>query len=315
MTDLTSLTVGAEHAGERLDRFIAASMPRLSRSRAQALVAAGQVTVSGRVTRASHLVAAGDVIEIHGESAPLTGAMPASEDVPLRIGYEDDALIVVDKPAGMVVHPAPGHAGGTLVNALLAHARALGGGHSARPGIVHRLDKDTSGLLIVAKDDTVLAALGEQMRAHTITKVYLALVEGVFDPPRGAIEAPIGRDPRQRQRMTIASQGGRPARTLFATERIIAGRSLMRLTLVTGRTHQIRVHCAAVGHPVVGAPVYGRPQPPLPPRQFLHATRLAFAHPATGAPIVCDSPLPADLADFLARLDGSGDQRAKRGDP
>jgi 23S rRNA pseudouridine1911/1915/1917 synthase len=304
--DILTITVTGEHAGLRLDRFVAAMLPAISRTRAQALIAAGAVAVNGRAARASQQVAAGDVVAIANDATappPTTDALPAPERLPVTIVYEDDYLLVVDKPAGMVVHPAPGHAGGTLVHALLAHAGALAGDDVQRPGIVHRLDKDTSGLLIVARDEAAMIALGRQMRERAITKIYLALLEGTLDPPRGAIEAPIGRDPRQRQRMAVTSQGGRAARTLFAAERFIAGRTLARLTLVTGRTHQIRVHCAAIGHPVVGDLTYGRAQPPMPPRMFLHATHLSFAHPITGAPIACDSPLPPDLAGFLAALE------------
>jgi 23S rRNA pseudouridine1911/1915/1917 synthase len=297
-------TVTEHHAGMRLDRYIAAVSATVSRTRAQALIDDGGVTVNGRAAKASYPVEAGDVVRLPGNATPPNAsALPLAEDIPLRIAYEDAFLLVVDKPAGMVVHPAPGHSGGTLVNALLGHTH-LGGADATRPGIVHRLDKDTSGLLIVAKDDATLVALGSAMRARAITKEYLALVEGNMDPPDGAIEAPIGRDPRQRQRMAIVTQGGRAARTLFRTEGRIGGRSLLRLTLVTGRTHQIRVHCAAVGHPVVGDPVYGRTQPPMPPRIFLHAARLAFVHPITGAALDFTSPLPAELAGFLAELEG-----------
>ncbi len=306
---ITTLIVADEYDGWRLDRFVAALAPQISRTRAQALIAAGHITLDGKPAKASQLVEAGDLVALPVSITIPSTALPAPEDIPLAIVYEDEHLIVVDKPAGMVVHPAAGHDHGTLVNALLGHTTALGG-EPARPGIVHRLDRDTSGLLIVAKDDATLLAIGEQMRARTITKVYLALVEGVLRQQEGAIEAPIGRDPRHRQRMAIVSQGGRAAKTLFVVERVVAGgsgasdRTLVRATLVTGRTHQIRVHFAAIGHPVAGDLVYGRPQLPQPPRQFLHAHHLAFAHPITGAPLSFTSPLPPDLADFLAGLSG-----------
>lgn len=245
--------VDADHAGLRLDRYLAAVGSDISRSLAQRMIEAGQVTVNGHAAKPSTTVALGDSILLAQDALPRPmDALPAPENIPLSIVYEDEHLIVIDKPAGLVVHPAPGHSGGTLVNALLAHTAQLGNAESARPGIVHRLDKDTSGLLLVAKDDVTLAALGAAMRRHAITKEYLALVEGHMHPPNGAIEAPIGRDPRFRQRMAVLAQGGREARTLYATERDIGGRSLIRATLVTGRTHQIRVHFAAVGHPVVG---------------------------------------------------------------
>lgn len=287
-------------AGIRLDRFIAAHDSTISRTRAQALIEAGRVSVNGKPAKSSYVVIADDEIELPSDTAIAPAdTTPVAEAIPLVIVYEDAHLLIIDKPAGMVVHPAPGHSGGTLVNALLAHTSTLGNATTSRPGIVHRLDKDTSGLLIVAKDDQTLLALGRQMRAHDITKEYLALIEGTLDPPNGAIEAPIGRDPRQRQRMAIVTQGGREARTIFRTEQIIRGRSLMRATLVTGRTHQIRVHFAAVGHPVVGDAIYGRPHPPQPPRQFLHSTRLAFTHPITETPLDFTSPLPTDLSNFL----------------
>jgi 23S rRNA pseudouridine1911/1915/1917 synthase len=201
-----------------------------------------------------------------------------------------------------VVHAAPGHAGGTLVDALLAHDPGISGGDPTRPGIVHRLDKDTSGLLVIAKDAAAHEALARQMRDHTTIKRYLALVEGQPSVSEGVIEAPIGRDPRHRQRMAVVSvaSGGRDARTRFKVLRAAKGRSLLELQLETGRTHQIRVHLAAVHHPVVGDLVYGRPQPPLPPRQFLHAAHLELAHPVTSVWMSFDAPLPDDLAAFLA---------------
>ncbi|HKD77237.1 MAG TPA: RluA family pseudouridine synthase [Ktedonobacterales bacterium] len=303
---ITTLVVADEYDGWRLDRFVAALAPQVSRTRVQALIAAGHITLDGKPAKASQTVETDDVVALSGAVTLPAVTLPQPENIPLAIVYEDEHLIVVDKPAGMVVHPAAGHDHGTLVNALLGHTTALGG-EPTRPGIVHRLDRDTSGLIIVAKDDATLVALGEQMRARTITKVYLALVEGVMQQQEGAIEAPIGRDPRHRQRMAIVSQGGRAAKTLFAVERMVDGRTLVRATLVTGRTHQIRVHFAAIGHPVAGDLVYGRPQPPQPPRQFLHAHHLAFAHPITGAPLAFTSPLPPDLAKFLAELAGEND--------
>ncbi len=289
-------------SGIRLDRLVAQLVPGMSRTRAQSAIEAGHVLVNAAPARVSAMAAVGDALTLPDDGAlPVASPLPTAEAIALTIVYEDDFLLVVEKPAGMVVHPAPGHSGGTLVNALLAHIPLLATADMSRPGIVHRLDKDTSGLLIVAKDDATLTALGAMMQAHAITKEYLALVEGHMQPATGAIEAPIGRDPRHRQRMAILSQGGRAAFTYYATERLISGgRSFVRLRLVTGRTHQIRVHLAAVGHPVVGDPVYGRVQPPLPPRMFLHAAHLAFTHPITGQTLDLASPLPDDLAGFLA---------------
>jgi len=298
-TSFRVITVTEDYDGLRLDRLVAAMAPEVSRTRAQALITAGRITLNGKPSKASQAVETDDLVTLPADIAlpPLT--LPEPEDIPLAIVYEDDHLLVVDKPAGMVVHPAPGHEHGTLVNALLGYTAALGGGTPMRPGIVHRLDKDTSGLILVAKDDPTQLALGLMMHEHTITKEYLALVEGILDPPSGAVEAPIGRDPRHRLRMAIVTQNGRYAKTLFTTERVMRGRSLVRATLVTGRTHQIRVHFAAIGHPVVGDVLYGHAQRPLPPRQFLHATHLALPHPITGVPLIFNSPLPPDIADFL----------------
>ncbi len=301
-----TLLVTADLAGQRLDRALAMLLPALSRTRAHAAIRAGEVTVSGRPAKPGQVLEAGQRIELApGADASLAPTAkshaPTAQAIPLPIVYEDAHVLVVDKPAGMVVHPAPGHAGGTLVNALLAHVPNLEGGEAQRPGIVHRLDKDTSGLLVVAKDVATHSALAEQMHAHRMVKRYLALVEGHMPATEGAIEAPIGRDPRQRQRMALVSlvRGGREARTRFRVLREARGRSLLEVQLETGRTHQIRVHLAAVGHPVVGDVIYGHPQPPQPPRQFLHAAYLAFAHPVSGAWLVFEAPLPSDLAAFL----------------
>ena len=256
--------------GERLDRALAQLYPELSRTRAQAAIKAGAVRVNGKSVRVSHLLEVGQRIEV--DAGALSGAgvaaaegesSPQAEAIPLRVVYEDEHLLVVDKAAGLVVHPAPGHATGTLVNALLAHLPGLEAGSDAsRPGIVHRLDKDTSGLIVIAKDAPTHAALAQQMKEHSTVKRYLALVEGRMPAPEGVIDAPIGRDPRHRQRMALVSEvnGGREARTRFKALREIRGRSLVELQLETGRTHQIRVHLASVGHPVVGDSVYGRAQ-------------------------------------------------------
>ena len=303
------IPVGDDLVGERLDRALAQLFPEWSRTRAQAAIKAGAVRVNGQAVRASHLLEAGQQVEL--DASALTGSAtpggagapaPRAEAIPLRVVYEDDHLLVVDKSAGLVVHPAPGHATGTLVNALLAHLPGLEAGDDAsRPGIVHRLDKDTSGLIVIAKDAATHAALAEQMKEHSTVKRYLALVEGHMPAPEGVIDAPIGRDPRRRQRMALVSEinGGREARTRFKVLREMRGRSLLELQLETGRTHQIRVHLASVGHPVVGDSVYGRAQLPLPPRQFLHATHLEFVHPTTGEWMTFDAPLPNDLAEFL----------------
>lgn len=304
------LNIPDQLAGQRLDRALA-SLTGLSRTRIQEAIKRGAAQVDGRVARASQVLEAGQRVTLAGEAASAPNlseaAAPVADAIPLRILYEDDYLLVVDKPAGMVTHPAPGHSSGTLVNALLAHAPELAAvGDRARPGIVHRLDKDTSGLLVVAKDAATHAALAQQMKDRAMVKRYLALVEGAMPTAEGVIDAPIGRDQRQRLRMGLLSvaSGGREARTRFRTLEEHGGRSLLEVQLETGRTHQIRVHLAAVHHPVVGDPIYGNAQRPLPPRQFLHAAHLEFRHPATGEWLTFDAPLPDDLATFLATWRG-----------
>lgn len=220
------------------------------------------------------------------------------EAIPLRVVYEDKDLLVIDKPAGMTVHPAPGHARHTLVNALLAHCTDLSGvGGVLRPGIVHRLDKDTSGLLLVAKNDRAHADLSRQLKERSVDKRYLALVQGHLEQPEGVIEGAIGRDPRNRKRMAIV-EGGRPARTAYRVREYLDGLTLVEVAPSTGRTHQIRVHFAAAGHVIVGDALYGKPST-LVGRQFLHAYRLGFRHPADGRPLAFESPLPADLEEAL----------------
>jgi 23S rRNA pseudouridine1911/1915/1917 synthase len=303
MEQITVYIVDAADAGTRLDRYLAQQGAGLSRARAQGLIARGLVRVDGRVARASLALEAGQQVELAPE-APAPAAPPLRpEAIAVPVVYEDEHLLVVDKPAGLVVHPAPGHETGTLVNALLGRlAPAADAEGAQRPGIVHRLDKDTSGLMVVARTETAHANLAVQMKAHRTVKRYLALVEGHMPVPEGVIEAPIGRDPRQRQRMALVSVagGGREARTHFRVLGEARGRSLLELQLETGRTHQIRVHLASVGHPVVGDATYGRPQAPRPPRQFLHAAHLEFAHPVTGQWLTFDVPLPPDLERFKA---------------
>lgn len=304
------IVVDAALEGQRLDRALTDLRPDLSRTRMQAAIKAGEVVVNGKPAKPSLMLEEGQRIALSPtlgrDAAREAAAAPQPEAIPLRVLYEDTHLLVVDKPAGLVTHPAPGHPTGTLVNALLAHTPELEEGENPqRPGIVHRLDKDTSGLLVIAKDAQTHTALADQMRERAMVKRYLALVEGRMDPPTGVIEAPIGRDPRNRLRMALVSEarGGRDARTRFHTLRYVPGRSLLEVQLETGRTHQIRVHLAALHHPVVGDLTYGRPQSPMPPRQFLHAAHLEFLHPVTQRWLTFDAPLPDDLASFLVRLD------------
>ncbi|HEX9991149.1 MAG TPA: RluA family pseudouridine synthase [Chloroflexia bacterium] len=305
--------VGASEAGERLDRAITAHLPDISRSYAATLIEAGAVTLNGQAaSKPGQKLRAGDHISINIPAPRPSGL--AAEDIPLSIIYEDADLLVIDKPAGMVVHPAPGHAGGTLVNALLAHVPELelDMGDEARPGIVHRLDKDTSGLLVVAKRRPAHDALSRQMSARAMLKQYLAVVAGKPTPVSGVIDAPIARDPRDRQRMAIVSNG-RPARTRYLTERDLARYTLIRATLETGRTHQIRVHMASTGHPILGDPIYGRRTLKDAAtlgltRQFLHAHRLGFTLPSTGEWREFVSPLPEELQRVLERLEQGGNK-------
>jgi 23S rRNA pseudouridine1911/1915/1917 synthase len=284
-------------AGLRLDRVLA-DLPEVgSRQDAQRLLAGGGVTVDGVQRPQSYRVAAGEELAFAVPEAAATELTP--EDVPLRIAYEDEHLLVVDKPAGVVVHPAPGHAGGTLVHGLLAFGAA--GGEPGRPGLVHRLDRDTSGLLVVARSEEMHRRLQGLVRRRALERTYLALVRGRPRSRRGRIEAPIGRDRSDPVRHSLDTDRPRDAVTHFEVERLLDGHALLRVVLETGRTHQIRVHLAAIELPVVGDAVYGVPDHAL-GRQFLHAARLAFPHPVSGGRVIVESPLPGDLQAFLARF-------------
>lgn len=290
---------------ERLDIFLSARAPDLSRSRVAALIREGAATVAGEVeTRAARSPAPG--AEVRLRVPPPADPAPRPQPAPLCVVYEDDALIVIDKPAGMVVHPAPGHPDRTLVNALLAHCgdSLSGVGGVRRPGIVHRLDKDTSGLLVAAKTDAAHGELARRFAAHDIERAYLAAVRGVPAPAIGVIDAPIGRHPRHRRKMAVAAPGrGRPARTRYAVVAARGGCALVRCVLETGRTHQIRVHLAHRGWPVIGDPLYGgASRSARAGRQALHACVLGFAHPLTGAPLRFESALPPDIRNAVERL-------------
>jgi 23S rRNA pseudouridine1911/1915/1917 synthase len=288
------LRVPEPAAGTRLDRFLADAVG--SRARAQTLIDAGRVRVDGELRPKRHLVAAGESIEVD-DSAVESGLVP-DDRASFELVYEDEHLLVVDKPAGVVVHPARGHTVGTLAQALAG--RAAGGEESWRAGIVHRLDRDTSGLLVVAKSDAVHRALKSLIAARALRREYLALVDGHPSARTGTIDAPIGRDRRDRKLMSINSDEPRSARTHFELERLLPAAALLRVALDTGRTHQIRVHLAAIGHPVCGDPQYGMSGRFGLNRQFLHAARLAFAHPVTGDAVDVRSELPADLVAALA---------------
>lgn len=289
------LAVPAEAAGMRLDRFL--SVPLGSRAQAQLAIDAGRVTVDGHPRPKRHILrGGGERVVVAAAAVPADGE-PDAAPAPYAVAFEDAHLLVVDKPAGVVVHPARGHRTGTLAQALTG--RAAGGDEPWRAGIVHRLDRDTSGLLVVAKSDAVHRALKELLAARGLQREYLALVQGHPSARTGTIDAPIGRHRRDRLLMSIDSDDPREARTHFEIERRLPSSALVRVVLDTGRTHQIRVHMAAIGHPVCGDPQYGTAGEYGLRRQFLHAARLAFAHPVTGEAVEVRSELPQDLQEAL----------------
>lgn len=290
--------------GERLDRYVAAQAPQLSRSAVQRLIAQGEVRVNNAPARSSYRMEAGDVVEVELPLPPPAG--PAPEAMPLDIVYEDAAIVLLNKPAGLVVHPAHGHEAGTLLNALLARYPELRTwpAEEGYPGLVHRLDRDTSGLLLVARTPAVQGALRRQFQARTVHKVYLALVHGTPRLEHARIDSPIARDERDRKRMAVVSEGGREAITEYWVLERFSGYTLLEVHPHTGRTHQIRVHLAAIEHPVAGDPLYGPRRERLPglQRLFLHAERLAFIHPISGEKVSFCVPLPQDLEAVLAAL-------------
>jgi 23S rRNA pseudouridine1911/1915/1917 synthase len=302
MSDDEPIVVPSALAGERVDRAVALLLG-WSRAEVQALLEHDHVLVNGRAVAKSHRLAEGDVVEVEGE--PAAAALPEPEALQCPIVFEDDDVIVVDKPAGLVVHPGAGHASGTLVNGLLAHAPELAGvGDPMRPGVVHRLDRETSGLLVVARSARAYESLVAQLGARSVSREYVALAWGFFDAPRGVIDAPIGRSAARRTRMAVRDEG-RPARTHYAVRTTFEEPkcSLLDCSLETGRTHQIRVHLAAVGHPVVGDATYGGARQSIAlERPFLHAAALAFDHPATGERMRFTSALPTSLQRVLDEL-------------
>jgi 23S rRNA pseudouridine1911/1915/1917 synthase len=291
------IEVPPEAAGERLDVFLAEAVG--SRSKAQALIKAGRVLVDEKPRQKRYALVGGETIEF--SDAPEE-PLPEVPDAQFEIVYEDDRLFVIDKPAGVVVHPGVGNRQGTLVQALAG--RVAGGSDPDRPGVVHRLDRDTSGLLLLARDEATLFALQQALRDRRITREYVALVEGRPPAKRGTIDAPLGRDRRVRTRMSTDTDDPHEAITHFETERTFPDDTLLRVTLETGRTHQIRAHLLAIGHPVAGDPEYGHAGRHGLTRQFLHAQRLALHHPETGAPMELRAPLPEDLARALRQASG-----------
>ncbi len=299
---MIELEVERERAGERLDRYLALALPDYSRSRLQALITDGWVKLNGLVPRTRELVRTGDRVQL--EIPALEKIEAAAEAIPFPVLFEDEDLIVIDKPAGLVVHPGAGNAEHTLVNALLHHCATLSGiGGKERPGIVHRLDKETSGCLVVAKNDTTHRELSRQFAARTMKKVYLALVAGRLKKAAGTIDAPIARHPVHRQRMSISRTArGRSALTEYRVVRAGREMSLVECTLHSGRTHQIRVHLHHLGNPVLGDKLYAAKNAKHFPRQMLHAWRLGFTHPRTGQWQEFEAPLPADFETALAAV-------------
>jgi 23S rRNA pseudouridine1911/1915/1917 synthase len=305
-SELFRLSAAAAEAGLRLDIWLERHLPGLSRSRVQALIRAGLVTLGDKSAKPNTRVRAG--MEAWVRIPPAIPVSTEAQDIPLDVLYEDEDVIVINKPPGLVVHPAAGHASGTLVNALLHHCKNLAGiGGELRPGIVHRLDKDTSGAMVVAKTDAAMAGLVKQFKAGGVRKEYLAIVHGRPTPREGTVSTLIGRSRHDRKKMSAQPSRGRPAVTHYAVQEDLGDFALLRVRIETGRTHQIRVHLAHVGHPVVGDAQYGRRRAtrvPQADRQMLHAHRLGFPHPRNGAPLEFVAPVPDDFQRVLEALRG-----------
>jgi len=300
-----SLSVPADAAGRRLDAWLAETRPALSRARWKQLIEQDRVRVDDLTCKPRLLLAGGETVVFEiPDPAP---ALPQPEALPLTFLYQDEDLAVLNKAAGMVTHPAPGHYTGTLVNALLYHCGDLTGiGGDMRPGIVHRLDKDTSGAMVIVKNEQAMQGLARQFRAHNIRKEYLAIVRGTPAPAVGTIETPIGRSSSNRQKMTVMSERGRHAVTHYTLVESFGDAALMRIRIETGRTHQIRVHMTHLGHPLLGDRLYGQARSgsslPLPERQMLHAESLAFTHPRTGKALEFIAPMPEDMRALIREL-------------
>ena len=301
---MTKLTRTADQAGERADAFLARTVEELTRSAAQRLLEEGSVTLNGKTLKKNYKTTPGDVLEVVLPDPEPVDVVP--QDIPLDVVYEDSDVIVINKPVGMVVHPAPGHPDGTLVNALMYHCGdSLSGiNGELRPGIVHRIDRDTSGLIIAAKNDKAHLALAEQLQDHSLARVYEAIAVGGFREDSGTVNAPIGRHPVDRKRMAIDPRNGRNAVTHWTVlERFSGGYTHIQCQLETGRTHQIRVHMASIGHPLLGDIVYGNKKPyPGLAGQCLHARKLKFVHPSTGERVEVECPLPDWFESTLRKL-------------
>ena len=300
---MTQVLLTADREGERLDAFVARSVPGLTRSAVQRLLEAGAVTRDGVPGRKNDRTVPGQLWQVDLPDPEPADLVP--QDIPLDVVYEDEDVIVVNKPVGMVVHPAPGHPDGTLVNALLYHCgRSLSGiNGELRPGIVHRIDRDTSGLIIAAKNDAAHLALAEQLQDHTLYREYEAVCVGALREDSGTVDAPIGRHPVDRKRMAVDPRNGRPAVTHWSVLGRYPGHTHIRCRLETGRTHQIRVHLSSIGHPLLGDTVYGAKKPvPGLSGQCLHAKKLSFVHPRTGERVTVECPLPGWFTAVLDRL-------------
>jgi len=301
-TDVQEWTVTAEYHKERIDKYITESIEdNVSRSQIQLWIQDGHALVNGRVVKSNYKLAEGDRITLTIPEVSTVDIVP--EDIPLDIAYEDHDVIVINKPRGMVVHPAPGHSSGTVVNALMHHCKDLSGiNGELRPGIVHRIDKDTSGLLMAAKHDQAHASLAAQLKDHSVTRKYIAIVHGNIAHDHGTIDAPIGRDAGDRKMYTVTDKNSKHAVTHFLVLERFGDYTMVELKLETGRTHQIRVHMKFIGHPLVGDPMYGRSKGMQMDGQALHAAVLGFVHPMTQKYMEFEAPLPADIEHLLDRL-------------
>ncbi|MDQ0192556.1 RluA family pseudouridine synthase [Paenibacillus wynnii] len=300
--DVTEWTVTAEHARERVDKYITESWEgNISRSQVQLWINDGHVNVNGAPVKANHKLLEGEVVTVVVPETEVTDLV--AENIPLEVVYEDSDVIVINKKRGMVVHPAVGHPSGTLVNALMYHCKDLSGiNGEIRPGIVHRIDKDTSGLIMAAKNDASHASLSAQLKEHSVTRRYIAIVQGNITHDKGTVDAPIGRDPHDRKLYVVTQKNSKKSVTHFTVIERFGDCTLVELQLETGRTHQIRVHMKFIGHPLAGDPIYGRSKGTTMTGQALHAAVLGFVHPSSGEYMEFSAPLPADMEDLLFTL-------------